>query len=120
MTHRGSCCASADPSVERVASSIELYPRAGTHLRRTLGRCFFAVAVFWTAATANAQAAAKTYRIGWVGHGNAPSIADRNAGDFQQALRDLGYVEGTNFVIEYKYANGNVERLPELATQLVS
>ena len=120
MTRRCPYCASVGPSVERVASSIELYPRARTHFRRTFWGCFVAVAVFWTAATANAQAAAKTYRIGWVGHGSAPSIADRNAGDFQQALRDLGYVEGTNFVIEYKYANGNVERLPELATQLVS
>jgi putative tryptophan/tyrosine transport system substrate-binding protein len=77
------------------------------------------VAMFFLASPAGAQSVAKSHRIGWLGHGAPPSAADRNAGDFQQALRDLGYVEGPNFVIEYRYANGNVEKLPELAAELV-
>jgi putative ABC transport system substrate-binding protein len=70
-------------------------------------------------AESNAQPAAKTYRVGWLGQGAPLAAADRNAGDFQQALRDLGYVEGKNIVIEYRYAGGSFDRLPELAAELV-
>ena len=38
---------------------------------------------------------------------------------FRQGLRDLGYVEGQNLVIEYRYAEGSAERLPDLAAELV-
>src|SRR5688572_16152854 len=38
---------------------------------------------------------------------------------FRHSLRDLGYVEGSTVLIEYRYAEGNPERLPELAAELV-
>lgn len=38
---------------------------------------------------------------------------------FQQAMRDLGYQEGRNIVIEYRYAEGKVDRIPKLAEELV-
>jgi len=66
-----------------------------------------------------AQASAKIYRIGWLDHGGPPSGANRNAGDFQQGLRDAGYVEGKNLAIEYRYAGGNPERLAGLVAELV-
>jgi putative ABC transport system substrate-binding protein len=69
--------------------------------------------------SADAQPSAKTYRIGWLGHGNAPSGPGSGAGDLQQGLRDLGYVEGKNLDIVYRPANGSVEKLPELAAELV-
>ena len=72
-----------------------------------------------TPSVAVAQPATKIYRIGWLGQSSPPPVADRNAGEFQQSLRDLGYVEGRNLAIEYRYASGNVERLPDLATELV-
>ena len=58
-------------------------------------------------------------RIGWLG---TPSINSPDARfgreAFLQALRDLGYVEGQNIVIEYRMADGSIERLPTLAAEL--
>jgi ABC-type uncharacterized transport system substrate-binding protein len=72
------------------------------------------------ALSAQAQTTAKVYRLGWLGHGSALAAGERSAGDFQQGLSDLGYVEGRNYVIEYRYASGNVDRLPQLAGELVA
>jgi putative tryptophan/tyrosine transport system substrate-binding protein len=58
----------------------------------------------------------KVPRIGVLGTGTAQSQR-REA--FRQGLRDLRYVEGQNIVIEYRHAEGNVERLPDLAAELV-
>jgi putative ABC transport system substrate-binding protein len=63
--------------------------------------------------------ATKMYRIGWLGDGSPPSGANPSVGEFQQGLRDAGYVERRNLSIEYKYANGNVDQLPDLAAELV-
>jgi putative ABC transport system substrate-binding protein len=38
---------------------------------------------------------------------------------FHQRLRELSYVEGKNIIIEYRYAEGKLERLPDLAAELV-
>jgi putative ABC transport system substrate-binding protein len=48
---------------------------------------------------------------------NAVNAAQHQA--FRDALRDLGYVEGQNLVLEYRYAEGELERLPDLAAELV-
>src|SRR5215468_1980057 len=66
-----------------------------------------------------AQAPPKPYRIGWLSDGAAPSSGTSGGGELQQALREAGYVEGRNFVIEYRYAAGNAERLAGLAAELV-
>ena len=60
----------------------------------------------------------KIPRIGLLETGTAKHIADRLAG-FKQGLRDLGYVEGKTILIEYRYANGEPERIPGLAAELV-
>jgi putative tryptophan/tyrosine transport system substrate-binding protein len=78
-----------------------------------------ALIVFSAPMIAAAQPAAKLYRIGWLGDGSAPAGANRSSGEFQQGLRDAGYVEGRNLTIEYRYAGGNVGRLPDLAAELV-
>ena len=74
-------------------------------------------AVGWPVA-ANAQQAAKIARIGWLGQNLAPNPQAREA--FRQGLRDLGYVEGRNLVIEYRDAEGKLDRLPALAAELVA
>jgi|RhiMethySRZTD1v2_1073278.scaffolds.fasta_scaffold422971_1 putative tryptophan/tyrosine transport system substrate-binding protein len=69
--------------------------------------------------TSGAQPATKVYRIGWLSAGTRPSGSVTAIGAFQQGLRDLGYVEGQNLVIEQRYAEGDDERLPALAAELV-
>src|SRR6266545_5249090 len=67
---------------------------------------------------AEAQQAAKVTRIGYLSHNLAATPHLPEA--FRQGLRDLGYVEGRNLVIEYRDAEGKVERLPALAAELVA
>jgi putative tryptophan/tyrosine transport system substrate-binding protein len=80
---------------------------------------FMVLALFGASGTAAAQSPAKIYRIGWLSDRGPPSGSDRSAAEFQQGLRDVGLVETKNITVEYRYATGNVERLPELAAQLV-
>jgi len=65
-----------------------------------------------------AQPTGKVYRIG-VLETMSPTLNTANLDAFRQGLRDLGYVEGQNFVIEYRSADGRPERFPGLATELV-
>jgi len=62
-----------------------------------------------------AQQAGKVYRIGWL---RLPSGPPRHIA-FSQKLHELGYVEGQNLVIEWRSAQGDPERRPELAAELV-
>jgi putative ABC transport system substrate-binding protein len=75
-------------------------------------------AVLLAAPLAAAQQARKVYKIGYL----APGLSSASLGakdPFRQGLRDLGYVEGRDFVMEYRWAEGHPERLPELAADLV-
>jgi putative ABC transport system substrate-binding protein len=67
---------------------------------------------------ASAQPTTRTSRIGYLSPNLSPSPHLREA--FVQGLRDLGYVEGHNVVIEYRNAEGKFERLPSLAAELVA
>jgi putative tryptophan/tyrosine transport system substrate-binding protein len=65
-----------------------------------------------------AQHAGKMFRIGVLDVlGMASNEANLSA--FRQGLRELGYVEGQNVVIEYRSADGRPERFPDLASELV-
>ena len=73
----------------------------------------------WLAVPAAAQAQApKKYRIGFLGLSSATDYAP-NLEAFHQTLRDLGYEEGRNLSIEYRWADGHAERAPPLAEELV-
>jgi len=65
---------------------------------------------------AEAQPTGKVSRIGFLFYGSPGSSAELDA--FRQGLRELGYIEGQNVTIDYRFASGQVERLPELATEL--
>ena len=76
-------------------------------------------AVFLTAALPSlAQQAGKIPRIGYL-TGATPDGQAARIEAFRQGLRELGYVEGKNIVIEYRYAEGKLDRLPALAAELV-
>src|SRR5260370_7531285 len=67
---------------------------------------------------AEGQQPAKVARIGFLSLNLAPNPHLKEA--FRQGLRDLGYVEGHNVVIEYRDAEGKLERLPALAAELIA
>ncbi len=71
-----------------------------------------------TPVAAEAQQPAKLPRIGYL-TATSPSAQAARIEAFRGGLRELGYVEGKNIVIEYQYAEGKLDRLPELAAELV-
>jgi putative ABC transport system substrate-binding protein len=83
---------------------------------RVIGLAVALTAGLTIAPLAEAQPAGKMHRIGFLSHDIEPSA--RSAA-FVQGLRDLGYVEGREFVMEYRWAAGKSERLPDLAAELV-
>ena len=69
----------------------------------------------WMPLAADAQQPNKLPRLGWL-----PTFAATSPiyDGFRQGLRELGYVEGKNIIIETRWAEGNLDRLPELAREL--
>src|SRR5438094_5346470 len=74
--------------------------------------------LFALCAAAQAQQAKKIPRIGFL-FVNFPSSTPARYEGFRQGLRELGYVEGKNIVIESRSAEGKVDRLPALLDELV-
>jgi ABC-type uncharacterized transport system substrate-binding protein len=79
----------------------------------TLCAMLFALCAF-----ADAQQPTKIARIGYLS-GGFPSAGAPRTEAFKEGLRELGYVEGKNVLIEYRHAEGKLDRLPELAAELV-
>ena len=67
---------------------------------------------------AHAQQAGRVYRIGYLSAPTRESV-EKALAAFLLALRNLGWIEGKNLLIEYRWAEGNVERLPALAAEMV-
>jgi putative tryptophan/tyrosine transport system substrate-binding protein len=67
---------------------------------------------------ADAQQTNKVSRIGFLGAGTASALAGR-LDALRQGLRDLGYIEGKNIAIEYRYADGKLDQIPRNAAELV-
>jgi putative ABC transport system substrate-binding protein len=68
---------------------------------------------------ARAQQVGKTHRIGFLGNSTAALEANL-VGPFRDGLRELGYEEGRNIVIEYRWADGNYDRFPALVAELLA
>src|SRR4029450_2813656 len=68
--------------------------------------------------TAQTQKPTKTYRVGAL-FNRAPNQEDRDVEILKEGLARQGYVEGSNLVIEARFAEGNLDRLPGFAAELV-
>src|SRR5262245_52260443 len=86
--------------------------RIGLAVLLTLGFSF-------TPLDAKAQQAVKIPRIGVLVPAEPEDPNEPNIAAFRRGLRDLGYVEGQNIAVEYRWAHGKAERYPALAAELV-
>src|SRR5688572_20480991 len=75
-------------------------------------------AAMWPIAARAQQPAGRVYRIGYLGSGSLSGSVQFVAA-FRQGLRELGWVEGQNIVVDYRFAEGRFQRLPDLAAELV-
>jgi ABC-type uncharacterized transport system substrate-binding protein len=86
--------------------------------RKLVGIVTLGIALAMCGAVVEAQQPKKVPRIGFLLAPSRSAISE-SVDAFQQGLRELGYVEGQNIVIEYRSAEGNFDRLPDLAAELV-
>ena len=86
--------------------------------KRKLGSFALCAMLFALCLPAEAQQPKKIPRIGYLSITDAATDSPRAEG-IRLALRELGYIEGQNIAIEYRYAEGKNDRLPGLATELV-
>src|SRR5262245_42700452 len=86
--------------------------------KRKLGSFVLCTMLFALWLPAEAQQPKKIPRIGFLAAVSASAISDRTDA-FRQGLRELGYLEGKNIVTEWRSAEGKLDRLPPLATELV-
>ena len=87
-------------------------------MRKILIRLALCPLLFALCGFADAQQTGKIFRIGFLDPSNASSSAVRLAA-FWQELRKLGWIEGKNITVEYRFAEEKTDRLPELAADLV-
>src|SRR3989338_2972921 len=85
----------------------------------TVVALILALGILAAPAPAQAQQKAKMYRIGFLG--NSTAVLDANlVGPFREGLRDVGYNEGRNVLIEYRWAEGKYEQFPALIAELLA
>ncbi len=77
------------------------------------------VLLFALSFAAEAQQPKKVPRIGYVSGSGAPTNPGVDVAGFPQGLRDLGYTEGKDILVEYRYAEGMSNRMPSLVAELV-
>jgi putative tryptophan/tyrosine transport system substrate-binding protein len=86
--------------------------------RKWVGNFVIALTFGLGGAVAQAQQAKKATRIGYLSSQD-PAYESARAEGIRLALRDLGYIQGHNIAIEYRYSEGKTDRAPELAVELV-
>src|SRR5262245_105076 len=105
-------------SCKRVSSSYSDNPKSAIQNRKLVGFLAFVIIFVGLAGGAESQQPKKIPRIGFLG-ASSPSAISARLEAFRQGLRELGYVEGKNIVIEYRYAEGKLDRFSGLAAELV-
>jgi putative ABC transport system substrate-binding protein len=87
-------------------------------MTRVLAMVMLVVAALAAPVAVEAQPAGRILRIGYLGS-SSPSLEPHLVEAFRQSLRALGYREGQSITIEYRWAEGQDDRLPGLAAELV-
>ena len=110
-------------SFRHCLNSLSLYPALKYIGERSMRKGFALLLLGLVGLAASvivveAQQQAKIWKIGYLSAQSLSAESSRLDG-FRQALRDLGYVEGKNMVIEYRFAEGKFDRLLDLAADLV-
>src|SRR5262245_15613648 len=86
--------------------------------KRKLGSFVLCAMLFALCSSAEAQQPTKVPRIGYLSSVD-PATDSARAEGIRLALRELGYIEGQNIAIEYRYAEGKLDRLAKLAAEMV-
>jgi len=103
----------------RFGVSVSDNRRSAIQNRKWLGPSVIAFLLLVTAAMVEAQQPKQIARIGFLG--NSTAMLEANlVGPFRKGLRDAGYIEGKNVVIEYRWAEGHYERFPALFAELIA
>ena len=92
--------------------------RRETMIRR-INVCLLLTVLLLTVSPAQAQQAAKIPRIGYVDLGANPNDPGPKVEGFRQGLRGLGYIEGKNILTEYRFLDGNRDRIPSVVAEFV-
>jgi len=88
-------------------------------MMRRIVACLLPTVLLLTVSLADAQQVARSPTLGWLDQSSPNPEVLRLIGLFRKGLRDLGWFEGQNLAIEYRYAEGKTERLSQLAAELV-
>jgi ABC-type uncharacterized transport system substrate-binding protein len=102
-----------------IAACVISWPKNELAMKNPLSSILVATLVLVLGVAAEAQQPKKIPRIGYLAGRGDPSTPDPLIDAFRQGLRDLGYIEGKNIVVEYRYAEGKLDRIPSLVTELV-
>ena len=89
--------------------------KMGRDIKRFVGLLAIFVALIASGAVAQAQQPTKVPRIGYVG----PPTTDPRTAAFRHGMRDLGYTEEKNILIEYRYIGGKLDQFPNVVAELV-
>ena len=81
--------------------------------------CLLATVFLLTLSQSNAQQPKKVPRIGFLAGSGDPNTPGVQVEAFRRGLQELGYVEGKNILVEYRYVEGNVDRIPSLVAELM-
>jgi putative ABC transport system substrate-binding protein len=87
--------------------------------RKLVGIVAIVTTIAICGAVVQAQQPGKVPRIGYVESGGNPNSPEASVEAFRQGLRDLGYVEGKNILVEYRYLEGKRDRIPGVVAELV-
>jgi ABC-type uncharacterized transport system substrate-binding protein len=105
-------------SSKRIFDSCSDNRKSKIQNRKWVGFVVLVIAFVMCGAVAQAQQPKKVFRLGYLSPRDSASESARSEA-IRLALRELGYVEGKNIVIEYRYAEGNIDRLPALLDELI-